>query len=145
MRTRKAAATKSAATKSAATKAAAIGAAGLLGIAVLAGCSSSEETPSETSASEMSEEGSQMLPPVIIAVDQTDASAVVGDFIDILADDPVNTVISVDNPEVLEITQGYDDGSAIFNPGAKALAAGTAVITVTNPDGTTRNITVVVS
>lgn len=145
MRTRKAAATKSAATKSAATKAVAIGAAGLLGIAVLAGCSSSEETPSETSASEMSEEGSQMLPPVIIAVDQTDASAVVGDFIDILTDDPVNTVISVDNPEVLEITQGYDDGSAIFNPGAKALAAGTAVITVTNPDGTTRNITVVVS
>ena len=145
MRTRKAAATKSAATKSAATKAVAIGAAGLLGIAVLAGCSSTEETPSETSASEMSEEGSQMLPPVIIAVDQTDASAVVGDFIDILTDDPVNTVISVDNPEVLEITQGYDDGSAIFNPGAKALAAGTAVITVTNPDGTTRNITVVVS
>lgn len=136
---------KATATKSAATKAAAIGAAGLLGIAVLAGCSSSEESSSETSASEMSEEGSQMLPPVIIAVDQTDASAVVGDFIDILADDPVNTVISVDNPEVLEITQGYDDGSAIFNPGAKALAAGTAVITVTNPDGATRNIVVVVS
>lgn len=86
-----------------------------------------------------------MLPPVIIAVDQTDASAAVGDFIDILADDPVNTVISVDNPEVLEITQGYDDGSAIFNPGAKALSAGTAVITVTNPDGSTRNIVVVVS
>jgi hypothetical protein len=86
-----------------------------------------------------------MLPPVIIGVDQTDASAVVGVFIDILADDPVNTVISVDNPQVLEITQGYDDGSAIFNPGAKAIAAGTAVITVTNPDGSTRNIVVVVS
>lgn len=136
---------KTAAAKATTTKVAALGAAGLLGIAVLAGCSSSEESSSETSASEMSEEGSQMLPPVIIAVDQTDASAVVGDFIDILADDPVNTVISVDNPEVLEITQGYDDGSAIFNPGAKALAAGTAVITVTNPDGSTRNIVVVVS
>ena len=86
-----------------------------------------------------------MLPPVIIGVDQTDASAVVGDFIDILTDDPVNTVISVDNPQVLEITQGYDDGSAIFNPGAKAIAAGTAVITVTNPDGSTRDIVVVVS
>lgn len=136
---------KTAAAKATTTKVAALGAAGLLGIAVLAGCSSSEESSSETSASEMSEEGSQMLPPVIIAVDQTDASAVVGDFIDILADDPVNTVISVDNPEVLEITQGYDDGSAIFNPGAKALAAGTAVITVTNSDGSTRNIVVVVS
>jgi hypothetical protein len=131
--------------KASATKVAALGAAGLLGVAVLAGCSSSEDSSTETTSSEMSEESSQMLPPVIIAVDQTDASAAVGDFIDILADDPVNTVISVDNPEVLEITQGYDDGSAIFNPGAKALSAGTAVITVTNPDGSTRNIVVVVS
>ena len=136
---------RAAATKAAATKVAALGAASLLGIAVLAGCSSSDESAAESTASEMSEEGSQMLPPVIIGVDQTDASAVVGDFIDILADDPVNTVISVDNPQVLEITQGYDDGSAIFNPGAKAIAAGTAVITVTNPDGSTRNIVVVVS
>lgn len=122
-----------------------MGAAGLLGIAVLAGCSSGEDSSTETTSSEMSEDGSQMLPPVIIAVDQTDASAVVGDFIDILTDDPVNTVISVDDPSILEITQGYDDGSAIFNPGAKAIAAGTAVITVTNPDGSTRDIVVVVS
>lgn len=136
---------KAAATKAAATKVAALGAASLFGIAVLAGCSSSDESAAESTSSEMSEEGSQMLPPVIIGVDQTDASAVVGDFIDILTDDPVNTVISVDNPQVLEITQGYDDGSAIFNPGAKAIAAGTAVITVTNPDGSTRNIVVVVS
>lgn len=144
IRTRTAKATATA-TKAAATKAAAIGVAGLLGIAVLAGCSSSEESSSETSASEMSDAGSQMLPPVIVAADQTEASAVVGDFIDILADDPVKTVISVDKPDVLEISQGYDDGSAIFNPGAKAIAAGTAVITVTNPDGSTRNIVVVVS
>lgn len=136
---------KAAATKAAATKVAALGAASLFGIAVLAGCSSSDESAAESTSSEMSEEGSQMLPPVIIGVDQTDASAVVGDFIDILTDDPVNTVISVDNPQVLEITQGYDDGSAIFNPGAKAIAAGTAVITVTNPDGSTRDIVVVVS
>ncbi len=136
---------KASATTAVATKAAALGAAGLLGVAVLAGCSSSDDSSTETTSSEMSEEATQMLPPVIIAVDQTDASAVVGDFIDILSDDPVNTVISVDNPEVLEITQGYDDGSAIFNPGAKALSVGTAVITVTNPDGATRNIVVVVS
>jgi hypothetical protein len=136
---------KTAAAKATTTKVAALGAASLLGIAVLAGCSSSDEPAAESASSEMSEEGAQMLPPVIIGVDQTDASAVVGDFIDILADDPVNTVISVDNPQVLEISQGYDDGSAIFNPGAKAIAAGTAVITVTNPDGSTRNIVVVVS
>ena len=123
-------------------KLAAIGAIGILGVTVLAGCSSSDETATDTATSS---EAAQMLPPVIISVDQMDAAAVVGDMIDIVAEDPVNTVISVDNADVLEITQGYDDGSAIFNPGAKALAAGTATVTVTNPDGSTRTIVVVVS
>ena len=123
-------------------KFAAIGAIGILGVTVLAGCSSSDETATDTATSS---EAAQMLPPVIITVDQMDAAAVVGDMIDIVAEDPVNTVISVDNADVLEITQGYDDGSAIFNPGAKALAAGTATVTVTNPDGSTRTIVVVVS
>ncbi len=123
-------------------KIAAIGAISILGVTVLAGCSSSDETATDTATSS---ETSQMLPPVIITADQMDAAAVVGDMIDIVVDDPVNTVIAVDNADVLEITQGYDDGSAIFNPGAKALAAGTATITVTNPDGSTRDIVVVVS
>lgn len=122
-------------------KFAAMGAVGILGVTVLAGCSSSDESTTDTATSSET----QMLPPVIITVDQMDAAAVVGDMIDIVVDDPVNTVIAVDNADVLEITQGYDDGSAIFNPGAKALAAGTATVTVTNPDGSTRNIVVVVS
>lgn len=122
-------------------KFAAMGAVGILGVTVLAGCSSSDENTTDTATSSET----QMLPPVIITVDQMDAAAVVGDMIDIVVDDPVNTVIAVDNADVLEITQGYDDGSAIFNPGAKALAAGTATVTVTNPDGSTRNIVVVVS
>jgi len=127
-------------------KTAAIGAAGLLGIAVLAGCSSSDESATDTtSASESTSEGTQMLPPVIITVDQTDAAAAVGDFLDIVVEDPANTTISVDNANILEITQGSDDGSAVMNPGAKALMAGTATITVTNPDGSTRDIMVVVS
>ena len=123
-------------------KFAAIGAIGILGVTVLAGCSSSDESTTDTATSS---ESTQMLPPVIITVDQMEAAAVVGDMIDIVVDDPVNTVIAVDNADVLEITQGSDDGSAIFNPGAKAIAAGTATITVTNPDGSTRNIVVVVS
>jgi outer membrane murein-binding lipoprotein Lpp len=123
-------------------KFAAMGAIGILGVTVLAGCSSSDESATDTATSS---ESTQMLPPVIITADQMDATAVVGDMIDIVVDDPVNTVIAVDNADVLEITQGSDDGSAIFNPGAKALAAGTATITVTNPDGSTRNIVVVVS
>jgi ABC-type phosphate/phosphonate transport system substrate-binding protein len=123
-------------------KVAAIGAMSILGVTVLAGCSSSDESATDTATSS---ETTQMLPPVIVTVDQMDAAAVVGDMIDIVVDDPVNTTIAVDNADVLEITQGKDDGSALFNPGAKALAAGTATVTVTNPDGTTRDIVVTVS
>ncbi len=123
-------------------KIASIGAISILGVTVLAGCSSSGDAATDTATSS---ETSQMLPPVIITADQMDASAVVGDMIDIVVDDPVNTTIAVDNADVLEITQGTDDGSALFNPGAKALAAGTATITVTNPDGSTRDIVVTVS
>ena len=123
-------------------KLAAIGAISILGVTVLAGCSSSDDAATDTATTS---ETSQMLPPVIISADQMDAVAVVGDMIDIVVDDPVNTVVAVDNPDVLEITQGSDDGSAIFNPGAKALAPGTAVISITSPDGSVRDVEITVS
>ena len=123
-------------------KFAAIGVMSVLGVTVLVGCSSSNDPATEATTSS---ETSQMLPPVIVTADQTNASAVVGDMIDIVVDDPVNTTIAVDNPEVLEITQGKDDGSALFNPGAKALSPGTATIMVTSADGSIRDIVVTVS
>ena len=123
-------------------KFAAIGVMSVLGVTVLVGCSSSDDAATEATTSS---ETSQMLPPVIVTADQTDASAAVGDMIDIVVDDPVNTTIAVDNPEVLEITQGKDDGSALFNPGAKALSPGTATIMVTSADGSIRDIVVNVS
>ena len=123
-------------------KFAAIGVMSVLGVTVLVGCSSSDDPATEATTSS---ETSQMLPPVIVTADQTDASAVVGDMIDIVVDDPVNTTIAVDNPEVLEITQGKDDGSALFNPGAEALSPGTATIMVTSADGSIRDIVVTVS
>ena len=123
-------------------KFAAIGVMSVLGVTVLVGCSSSDDPATEATTSS---ETSQMLPPVIVTADQTNASAVVGDMIDIVVDDPVNTTIAVDNPEVLEITQGKDDGSALFNPGAKALSPGTATIMVTSADGSIRDIVVTVS
>ena len=123
-------------------KFASVGAISILGVTVLAGCSSSDDPATDTTTSS---ESSQMLPPVIVTADQTDASAVVGDMIDIVVDDPVNATIAVDNPEVLEITQGKDDGSALFNPGAKALSPGTATIMVTSADGSIRDIVVTVS
>ena len=123
-------------------KFASVGAISILGVTVLAGCSSGEDPATDTTTSS---ESNQMLPPVIVTADQTDASATVGAFIDIVVDDPANTTIAVDNAEVLEVIQGKDDGSATFNPGAEALSPGTATITVTSPDGSIRDIVVTVS
>ena len=126
---------------------AAIGAAALLGVTVLAGCSSSsDESSSGDSTSETSEGGgSQLLPPVIVEPGQTEASARVGDFIDIVVEEIEGTTVTTDNPEILKLSQAYDDGSAIFNPGAEALAPGNATITVTLGDGTSYDIAVTVT
>ena len=128
-------------------KGAAVGAAALLGVTVLAGCSSSSDEPasSETTSEEAMDGGSQMLPPVIVEPGQTEASAKVGDFIDIVVEEIIGTTVATDNPEILKISQAYDDGSAVFNPGAEALAPGTAIITVTTPDNESYDITVTVT
>jgi len=128
-----------------------VGVVALLGAGVLAGCSSSSgsssSAPAESSAvaSAAPSGTAQMLPPVIVAEGQTTTTAKVGDFIDIVVRTPAGTTISTDKPELLEVTQAYEDGGAVFNPGAKALAPGTAIITVTNPDSTTRDITVTIT
>lgn len=41
----------------------------------------------------------------------------------------------VADPSVAEFVQGRDDGSATFNPGVTALAAGTTEVTMTNDSG----------
>jgi hypothetical protein len=145
---------------------AAVGIAALLGAGALAGCSSSAtpaaSTPaasapaasapaaassaaSSTAASAASSAGTQMLPPVIVTEGQTTANAKVGDFIDIVVKKVAGTTIDTDKPDLLEISQAREEGGAVFNPGAKALAPGTAIITVTNPDNSTRDITVTIT
>src|SRR6056300_379118 len=106
-------------------KGAAIGASALLGVTLLAGCSSSsDETATDSTSEQTSEESTQMLPPVIVEPGQTEATAKVGDFIDVVVEEVIGTTIATDNPDVLEISQARQEGDALFNPGAKALAAG---------------------
>ena len=121
----------------------AAGAAALLGLTVLAGCSSASDE--STSTDTTSEESAQLLPPVIVEPGQTEAAAKVGDFIDIVVDDPVATTIATSDTGIVEISQGYDDGSAVFNPGARALAPGSATITISLPDGSSYDLVVTVS
>lgn len=127
-------------------KSAAVAATALLGVTVLAGCSSSSEEPAaDETTSQESEESTQMLPPVIVEPGQTEATAKVGDFIDIVVDEVIGTTVATSNPEILEVSQAKQEGDALFNPGAKALAPGDAVITVTLPDSSTYDINVTVT
>ncbi len=130
-----------------------VAATGTAGLLLFAGCgsdsSSDEATPSATatSASAAASEspiGGSVLPPVIIPEDATSATAKVGDTLVFTVDDPVNTKISTSDTSILELTQGYSDGSATFNPGAKALAAGTAVVTVEEPDEETYEVSITI-
>lgn len=109
----------------------------------LTGCSSSSSESSATATA--SSEPGQVLPPVIVAEGETTAEAKVGDTVVFNVADPVNTTISVDKTDVLELEQGRTDGSATFNPGALALAKGTAEVTIEEPGQPARTVTVTVS
>jgi TolA-binding protein len=127
---------------------AAVSAATLLGVAVLAGCSSTTSEPAASASAAASDSGTtQMLPPVIITEDQTAATAKVGDYLDIIiaADNLMGTTVATDKPDLVELTQAKEEDGATFNPGGKTLAPGTAIITVTNPDATTRDITLTIT
>jgi hypothetical protein len=45
---------------------------------------------------------------------------------------------------VVEVQKGLDDGSAVFNPGAEAVAPGTATVTLVNPTGETLEFSITV-
>lgn len=88
-----------------------------------------------------------MLPPVIISENETSATAKVDDSLDIIIakDKLAGTTVDTDKPELVELTQARQEGSALFNPGGKTLAPGVANITVTNPDSSTRVIVLTIT
>ena len=126
--------------------AAAVSAAALLGVAVLAGCSSSS-SDTASSASAAASGSTEMLPPVIITEDQTSATCAVGNFLDIIVpeDKLAGTTVASSDTALISVTQAKEEGGALFNPGGECLAAGEAVITVTNPDGSAREIAMTIT
>lgn len=77
-----------------------------------------------------------MIGPIVVEPDQTEVEATVGRMIDFtVGDDPQHWTIETDNPEVLKVTDGKKEGDAYFNPGAEALAVGTATVTLTDTEG----------
>ena len=122
-------------------------AAALVGLALLTGCSSSSSEPATSASAAASGGSTEMLPPVIITEDQTSATATVGDFLDIVVpeDQLAGTTVGTDQPDLVELTQAKEEGGALFNPGGKTLAPGTAIITVTSPNSSTRDITLTIT
>ena len=132
--------------------AAALGATALLGVAVLAGCSSSSDSgdaagSTDTAASAEAGGSTEMLPPVIITEDQSSATCKVGNFLDIVVPEDmlVGTTVDSSDPALVEVTQAKEEGGAIFNPGGKCLAAGEATLTLTDPQGGTRDIALTIT
>lgn len=142
----------------------ALAAAAALAATFVAGCSSSSDTSGTEQASEEAGGGSEpvgdtmegdgieitdenlgMLAPIVIVPEQTEAIANVGDGLDIMVADPVTATVESDNPAVVEVFQGKDEGGVLYNPGGMAVSAGTANVTVTNADGTSYVIVVTVS
>ena len=125
---------------------AAVAAAGLIGAALLAGCSSSSSSGEATEAPAASS-STQMLPPVIITEDQTEATCSVGNFLDIVIpeDKLAGTTVASSDEAVVTVTQAKQEGDALFNPGGECVAPGSATVTVTNPDSSTRDIAVTVA
>jgi len=126
--------------------AAALGAAALLGVTVLAGCSSSSDS-TETAATSAEGGSTEMLPPVIITADQTSATCAVGNFLDIVIPeaDLAGTTVGSSDDAIVSVTQAKEEGGALFNPGGECLAPGEATVTVTNPDSSTRDIAITVT
>ena len=64
---------------------------------------------------------------------QTEVSAKVGQFIDFnVGAKPGRWQVSSSDTAVLTVTPGGKNGDATFNPGAEALAPGTATVTMTD-------------
>jgi hypothetical protein len=79
--------------------------------------------------------GAELVGPVILDAQNTSATVTVGRMVVFDVDDPTTWQITADPEGVVEVQEGRDDGSAIFNPGAEALKPGEATVPLTNPAG----------
>ncbi|MFJ4166542.1 hypothetical protein ACIPY5_13395 [Microbacterium sp. NPDC089698] len=102
----------------------------------LAGCSGGA-TPASSTSSAPATTGAGVLPPIIAdlgSIDGTTVQVPLGNTIDLTGDDKDFTHWTADiaDPKIVSFVPGKDDGSAQFNPGLDALAAGTTKVTMDN-------------
>jgi hypothetical protein len=86
----------------------------------------------------------QVVGPVILDSTMTTAEVAVGRVVTFALDDPAAWTIAADHAELVTISQGGEQGGALFNPGITTLGAGVVAITATNADGTTLTFTITI-
>jgi hypothetical protein len=108
----------------------------------LAGCSSETPDPAKTSASGATSSsaaaepiGGDTLPPVVITSKDKTATAKVGESLYFDVADVTAWSITSDNPAVVAVTPGTDDGTMQTVPGGEALSEGVATVTLENTKG----------
>jgi uncharacterized protein YcfL len=103
-------------------------------LALVTGCSSESEPQTRPTTA-----------TVVVAVDETQAQAVVGDSIEIQTKKLTGTTISSADDSLVEVFQGTEVDGVEVNPFVEARAAGTATVTVTRPDGSSYDLVLTIT
>lgn len=110
---------------------------------VTSACSLTPSTPSQDAPME------SVLPPILVEI-QNDtlvanppASMNVGEVF-VFAGESAGWTITTTTPELVDVSQGGDQGSFTTNPGFTATAKGSAVITATSPAGAVITVNIVI-
>ncbi len=90
--------------------------------------------------------GAQVIGPVIIDATTTTATVAVGRVVTFNLEDPAAWTISTtsSNGATVEVSIGDVREGVTFNPGVTALTAGTIVVTLDHPDGTSIDFTLTI-
>ena len=86
----------------------------------------------------------QVIGPVILSADQTEGEVALGNTVVFDVEDPGAWTLAAVPAELVELTPGGEKDGAIFNPGAKALATGNVIVSLTN-EATGENLTFVLT
>lgn len=115
---------------------------------MLTGCSSSEDgastsTPAESypsaavpsaSGTTVGEEPTEVVAPIMVAEGQETAQGPVGNYVVFNVADPGVWDILSENPEIVEVKKGGQEGTAVINPGGLLKAIGKTKVVLTNTE-----------
>ena len=90
--------------------------------------------------------GAEVIGPVVIDATTTTATVAVGRVVTFNLEDPAAWTVSTtsSNGATVEVSIGDVRDGATFNPGVTALTAGTIVVTLDHPDGTSIDFTLTI-